>query len=127
MIGGPLTLGRAEYGTRWPGLAPRTGGPEFETHPGWMKVTKLRIDGQEFFLPEDVDVPALQGQLLAAVREAAGFVTFRSIGRAEISVLMTPHTPVRFEIEEHPDEEVEEWGERPPEIDIERDPLFPSF
>jgi hypothetical protein len=71
-----------------------------------MRVTKLRIDGQVFFLSQDVDVPALQQQILAAVRVEAAFVTFRPVGRGVVSALVTQHLPVSFEVEEVHDEGV---------------------
>lgn len=83
-----------------------------------MKITKLRIDGQEFYLPEEVDVAALQQEILAAVRVEAAFVTFRPVGHGEISALVTQHIPVRFEVEEHSEEQVQQWAEDPPAIDL---------
>ena len=83
-----------------------------------MRVTKLRIDGQEFYLPQDADVSALQQQILAAVRVEAAFVTFRPVGHGEISALVTQHIPVRFEVEEHSEEQVQQWAEDPPAIDL---------
>jgi hypothetical protein len=83
-----------------------------------MKVTTLRIDGQEFPLPPDADGPALQRRVLDAVRGEAAFVTFLPIGHGEISVLVTPHVAIRFEVEDHSDEQVEAWEENPPAIDI---------
>ena len=83
-----------------------------------MKVTRLRIDGQEFYLPEDLDVPALQRRILDAVHGRAAFVTFRPIGHGDITVLVTPHVPVRFEVEDRSDEQLEAWEENPPAIDI---------
>jgi hypothetical protein len=41
-----------------------------------MRVVKLRIDGQEFFLPTAVDLAALQEQILAAVAGPAAFISF---------------------------------------------------
>lgn len=83
-----------------------------------MKVVKLRIDGQEFYLSPDADVAALQEQILAAASDQAAFVSFRPFGHGELSVLVTPHIPVRFEVEEHTEEQVERWAENPPSIDI---------
>jgi hypothetical protein len=88
-----------------------------------MKVVKLRIDGQMFFLRAEVDLPELQKQILAAVTGPAAFVSFRPVGYDEVTVLVTPHVPIRFEVEEHAESEVEEWAERPPAIDV----TFPSF
>ena len=88
-----------------------------------MLITKLRIDGQEFHLPPEADVPALKEQIIQAVAVRPTFVTFRPVGHGEISVLVTPHLPVRFEIEEVSDEDFDRWSEDPPTIDI--FPLIP--
>jgi hypothetical protein len=85
---------------------------------GPVKVTRLRIDGQEFYLPQEVDVPALQRRILAAVHGEAAFVTFRPIGHGDITVLVTPQIPIRFEIEDRSDEQLEEWATNPPAIDL---------
>jgi hypothetical protein len=90
-----------------------------------MKVVKLRIDGQMFFLPTDVDLPELQQQILAAVSGPPAFITFRPVGYHEVTVLVTAHVPIRFEVEEHAESEVDEWAERPPAIDV--NDAFPSF
>jgi hypothetical protein len=83
-----------------------------------MRITRLRIDGQEFYLPPELDLAALQQQLLDAVRGEAAFVTFPSVGHGEVSVLVTAHVPVRFEVEELAEEEVQRLAEDPPAIDI---------
>lgn len=90
-----------------------------------MKVVKLRIDGQMFFLPAELDLPELQKQILAAVAGPAAFVSFRPVGYGEVTVLVTAHVPVRFEVEEHSEAEVEEWMEHPRAIDVQD--AFPSF
>jgi hypothetical protein len=83
-----------------------------------MKVTRLRIDGQEFYLPHELDVPALQRQILEAARGEAAFVTFRPIGHGDITVLVTPQIPVRFEAEDRTDEQLDGWESDPPAIDF---------
>jgi hypothetical protein len=83
-----------------------------------VKITRLRVDGQEFYLPPELDVAALQQQILDAVRVEAAFITFRPVGHGDISVLITPHIPVRFEAEHHTAEEFRQWTEDPPAIDI---------
>jgi hypothetical protein len=90
-----------------------------------VKVIKLRIDGQMFFLPAEVDLPGLQEQILTAVAGSAAFVSFRPIGYGEVTVLVTAHVPVRFEVEEHSEAEVEEWAAYPRGIDVHE--AFPSF
>jgi hypothetical protein len=86
--------------------------------PWAVKVTKLRIDGQAFYLPPDTDLIALQEQILEAVRGRAAFVSFSPVGHGDISVLVTPSIPIRFETEEHTAEEIEQWDEDPPSIDV---------
>lgn len=83
-----------------------------------MLITKLRIDGQVFHLPPEVDVPALKQQILAAVIGPPEFISFRPVGHGEVSVLVTAHLPVRFEAEEISDEEYESWSTEPPFIDV---------
>jgi hypothetical protein len=40
-------------------------------------------------------------------------------------VLVTAHVPIRFEVEEHSDEDVGEWFEHPPDNDVED--VFPTL
>lgn len=82
-----------------------------------MKVNKVRVDGQTFILEPHQDVQLLQDRILDAVREGAGFVQFETIGRATISVLITPGVPVRFEVIDRTEEQVTEWEARPPRIE----------
>ena len=83
-----------------------------------MRITKLRIDGQVFHLPNDTDVPGLRQQNLAAAAGPPAFVTFQPVGHGELSVLVTAHLGVRFETEEISEEQMREWVEEPPEIDV---------
>lgn len=83
-----------------------------------MRITKLRIDGQEFHLPPDADVHDLQQQILGAVSGRPAFVTFRPVGHGEVSVLVTAHFAVRFETEEISEEQLRHWNEEPPSIDV---------
>jgi hypothetical protein len=83
-----------------------------------MLITRLRIDGQEFHLPPEADVPALQGRIVEAVTGRPAFVTFHPVGHGEISVLVTAQLPVRFETEEISDEEYDRWTSEPPSIDV---------
>lgn len=82
-----------------------------------MKVIKLRVDGQEFYLPPEVDVDALQQQILDAAAGAPAFIRFRPHGHGDVAVLVTAHIPVRFEVEEHTESQVESWSDSPPVID----------
>jgi hypothetical protein len=84
-----------------------------------MKIIKLRIDGQFFYLESDQNVPALKRELVAAVTTGARFVDFTAIGHGEISVLMTPVLGARFEVQDRTEEQVAEWEENPPVIDFE--------
>lgn len=82
-----------------------------------MKVSKVRVDGQMFILQPEADVDALQTQIVDAVRGGGGFVTFDTVGRLAISVLISPGIPVRFEVMEQPEEVVAEWEENPPSLE----------
>ena len=79
-----------------------------------MQINKLRIDGHMFYLNPTQNVPELKDQILASARGVAEFIDFSPIGFGEISVLMTPTTPVRFELEVYTDEQVAEWEKHPP-------------
>ena len=83
-----------------------------------MKITKLRIDGQVFYLAADLDLDALKEQILHAAAGRPDFVTFTPVGHGEVTVLVTASTPVRFEVEEHAEDEVSGWDENPPTIDL---------
>lgn len=76
-----------------------------------MIVTKLRIDGQEFHLPEDADTDRIKERVLDAVREGAGFVDFTARGHGRISVLMTPRVAVRFEVVDRSEAEIAGWDD----------------
>ena len=86
---------------------------------------QIRADIEETRRRLDVDVDALQEQVVAAVAGGGAFVRFEPIGRGEIAVLVTQRTPVRFEIEEHSDAEVARWTEAPPRIDLAE--VFPDI
>jgi len=83
-----------------------------------MKIVKLRIDGQQFFLAEGSDAEALKQHILDAARGVAEFVDFQPVGHGVVSVLMTPQTPVRFEVEERSEEQLNEWASEPPTSDV---------
>jgi hypothetical protein len=76
-----------------------------------MLVTHLRIDGQIFILPIETDVSALKERILATARAGLGFVDFTARGHGDVSVLMTPSVPVRFEVVDVPGDEGEGWDE----------------
>jgi len=83
-----------------------------------MDIMKLRIDGQMFYLPADLDLENLKAEILSAVTGAPAFITFRPTGYGEVTVLITPTISVRFEVEQHSAEEIEEWEDNPPDIDL---------
>ena len=68
-----------------------------------MKVIQLHIDGKSYYLSPDHDVRALQQEMLAAASGTPAFITFRPVGGIEATVLVTPHTVLRFEISHRPD------------------------
>ena len=82
-----------------------------------MKVNKVRVDGQMFILDPSQDVQVLQDRIIEAVQQGAGFVRFETIGRATITVLVTPAVAVRFEVIDRTEEQVNEWEARPPGIE----------
>jgi len=82
-----------------------------------MHVTKMRIDGQFFYLEDDVDIPALKEEILKAAAGPPAFITFRTLGYGEVSVLMGPHYAVRFQTEEHTVGEIDAWEQDPPAAD----------
>jgi hypothetical protein len=90
-----------------------------------MLINKLRIDSQMFYLEPDEDIEALKKQILETARGVADFIVFRPIGLGAVSVLMTPHTPVRFEEQEHSQEDLQEWEHEPPQVDSNLD--FDAF
>lgn len=83
-----------------------------------MKIIKLRIDGQQFYLDQNYDVDDLKQRLLASARGVAEFIDFEPVGHGVVSVLMTPHTPVRFEVEERSEDQLADWSIHPPVSDV---------
>jgi hypothetical protein len=86
-----------------------------------MLINKLRIDSQVFYLSPDEDIAALKQQILDAARGVADFVVFTPVGHGLVSVLVTPHTPVRFEEQERSEDELHEWENDPPRTDYTTD------
>jgi hypothetical protein len=82
-----------------------------------MLINKLRIDSQMFYLAADADIAGLKARILEVVHGMADFVEFQPIGLGRVSVLMTPHTPVRFEEQEHTEDELQAWESDPPRPD----------
>ena len=71
-----------------------------------MLVTTLRIDNTVFHLEPDEDLVGLK-RIVETASGTAAFVIFRPVGRGTVSMLVTAHTPVRFEEHERADEETE--------------------
>jgi hypothetical protein len=87
----------------------------------WMvrvKVIKARIDGQVFILSPDQDFVALREEIITAIRAGSDFVEFQTVGRENIFVLVTPNLPVRFETIDRSENQMDEWEQNPPPIDV---------
>jgi hypothetical protein len=82
-----------------------------------MLVNKVRFDGQTFLLDPTQDVDATKKAIVAAVREGSAFVDFLTVGHGSISLLVTPSLPVRFEVIERTEEELERLETDPPPFD----------
>jgi hypothetical protein len=82
-----------------------------------MLILKLRIDSQMFYLPPDEGIDRLKNAVLTAARGQAEFIIFTPIGHGQVSVLVTPLTPVRFEEQERTEEELSRWKAEPPAVD----------
>ncbi|MDQ0744167.1 hypothetical protein QFZ62_001475 [Clavibacter sp. B3I6] len=82
-----------------------------------MKITRLQIDSQTFYLDDAQDVDALQAEIVEAAARSASFVHFDTIGHGRVSVLVTQRLGVRFEIQDRTEEELAEWEAHPPVID----------
>jgi hypothetical protein len=83
-----------------------------------VKVTKVRIDGQVFFLTPTQDIADLKRQIVAASRGGSDFVEFDTMGHGNVAVLITPTESARFQTVERSDEEVAAWEAEPPPFDI---------
>jgi hypothetical protein len=90
-----------------------------------MLINKLRIESETFYLEPDENLEALKRQFLETARGVADFIVFTPIGLGKVTVLMTPHTSVRFEEQEHTSDELQEWEEAPPCADYNLD--FDAF
>jgi len=82
-----------------------------------MMVTKVRFDGQTFLLDPAQDVEETKRAIVTAAREGADFVDFTTIGHGTIALLVTPNLPVRFELIERTQEEIEQIEADPPPIE----------
>jgi hypothetical protein len=86
-----------------------------------MSISRVHISDQTFVLAAGQDIPALKAQIVAASRPGGGFVDFTSVSRGLISVLISPHLPVRFETVEQSDEQPADGG---PPLSVESIPDF---
>jgi hypothetical protein len=86
-----------------------------------MKLQKVRVDGSEFFLDAEQDVSELKAIIVEGVRAGGAFVEFMTVGRGPIAVLVSPGIPVRFEVVERSEIEVDGWLTDPPPFDIDLD------
>jgi hypothetical protein len=82
-----------------------------------MKVNKVRFDGQTFLLDPQQDLDETKQAIVTAAREGSDFVDFRTVGHGTISLLVTPNLPVRFEIIERTEAELEKLQADPPPLD----------
>ncbi|MCU1482912.1 MAG: hypothetical protein JWQ19_3698 [Subtercola sp.] len=71
-----------------------------------MQINKVHVDGQTFILTAAQGVADLKQQILAALQPGAGFVEFTTVGRGLVSILITPHLPVRFETVDRTEEQI---------------------
>ena len=83
-----------------------------------MRIIKVRFDNQTFLLDPEQDVEETKRAIVAAAREGSEFVDFRTVGHGTISLLVTPNLPVRFEVVERSEEELEAIEADPPPIDL---------
>lgn len=84
-----------------------------------MLIHRLLIDSHVFRLDPDENVTALKAAILRAARRRAAFVVFTPVGSGPVSVLVTPHTPVRFEVEDPANIIPIEWDEVAAVSDVE--------
>ena len=82
-----------------------------------MRVSKVRFDGQMFLLDPEQKVDETKAAIVTAVRDGSDFVDFATIGHGTISLLVTPNLPIRFEVIERSEEQIEELEANPPPID----------
>jgi len=82
-----------------------------------MKVIQLHVDGNSYYLSPDHDIRGLRHEVLAAVSGSPAFVTFRPVGGAEVVLLVTPHTSLRFETRDRPEPDAGDDGELMSDVD----------
>lgn len=89
-----------------------------------MLITKLHVDGHQFALASDTDVPALKHQIVDAIKSAADFVDFHTAGHGSVSILVTSRTTATLETVDVSDDDDPSDGSVP--IAFGYDPL-PDF
>jgi hypothetical protein len=80
-----------------------------------MQIVQARIGGRTVVLAARADLGGLKRRIVEAVKQGAGFVDIETAGRRMLSVLVTPAIPVRFEIVEVDDAELDAespWEQR---------------
>lgn len=82
-----------------------------------MNITKVSFDGQTFLLDPDQDVADTKKAIVSAARDGSDFVDFQTIGHGTISLLVTPHVPVRIQTIDRSEEQISRMQEEPPPID----------
>lgn len=80
--------------------------------------TSIRIDGHSFQLADGQDVVELKSRIVDAVTAGSRFVDFSTAMQGEVSVLVTPRSVVRFEVREHPEEELADLDDAPSDGDL---------
>jgi hypothetical protein len=71
-----------------------------------MTTTSIRIDGHPFELSIEQDVAELKASIVAAVGGPSRFVDFLTVAQGGVSVLVTAHSAIRFEVRDRADAEL---------------------
>jgi hypothetical protein len=82
-----------------------------------MLINKVRFHGQTFLLAPDQDVDELKAAIVTAVREGSDFVDFSTVGHGTISLLVTSSLPVRFQVIDRTEEQLQILEAEPPPFD----------
>ncbi|MDQ0729113.1 hypothetical protein [Microbacterium sp. W4I20] len=82
-----------------------------------MNITKVSFDGQTFLLDPDQNLSETKRAIVSAARDGSDFVDFRTIGHGTVSLLVTPHVPVRIQIIDRTEEQIDRMQAEPPPID----------
>jgi hypothetical protein len=68
-----------------------------------MNVTKMTVDGSEFFLAADQSVEEAKNRVVDAVHHGGGLVDLKLAGHASVSVLVSQSIPIVFETIQAPE------------------------